>query len=107
MCSSTSAASRRSPRPPSRRRSWPSTKYHAAIGEIIVAHEGTVERFAGDAIMVFFNDPVIVPNPAERALRMAVAVRDRTRDSARCGGGAGVSLASAWASRRASRPSAP
>ena len=55
-------------------------EYHAAVGEIIVAHEGTVERFAGDAIMVFFNDPVIVPNPAERALRMAVAVRDRTRD---------------------------
>ena len=55
-------------------------EYHAAVGEIIIEHEGTVERFAGDAIMIFFNDPVVVPNPAERALRMAVAVRDRTQD---------------------------
>ncbi len=43
-------------------------EYHAAVGEIIIEHEGTVERFAGDAIMIFFNDTVVVPNPAERAL---------------------------------------
>jgi class 3 adenylate cyclase len=54
-------------------------EYHAEVGKIVVEHEGTVERFAGDAIMIFFNDPVPVDNPAERALRMAVAVRDRTR----------------------------
>ena len=35
-----------------------------------------MERFAGDSIMIFFNDPVVVPNPAERAVRMAVAIRD-------------------------------
>ena len=51
-------------------------EYHAAVGKVILAHEGTVERFAGDAIMIFFNDPVPVSNPAERAVRMAVAVRD-------------------------------
>src|SRR5262245_11398723 len=51
-------------------------EYHAAVGTIIVEHEGTVERFAGDGIMIFFNDPVVVANPAERAVRMAVAVRD-------------------------------
>ena len=52
-------------------------EYHAAVGKVILEHEGTVERFAGDGIMIFFNDPVVVPNPAERAVRMAVAVRDR------------------------------
>ena len=51
-------------------------EYHAAVGQVILAHEGTVERFAGDSIMIFFNDPVVVPNPAERAVRMAVAIRD-------------------------------
>jgi class 3 adenylate cyclase len=55
-------------------------EYHAAVGQVILAHEGTVERFAGDAIMVFFNDPVVVPNPAERAVRMAVAVRDQLQE---------------------------
>src|SRR6185295_5948158 len=43
-------------------------------------HEGTLERFTGDGMMVFFNDPVPVPNPAERAIRMAVAMRDNVRD---------------------------
>jgi class 3 adenylate cyclase len=55
-------------------------EYHAAVGKVILAHEGTVERFAGDGIMVFFNDPVVVPNPAERAVRMAVAVRDQLQE---------------------------
>jgi class 3 adenylate cyclase len=52
-------------------------EYHAAMGQVIVAHEGTLERFTGDGMMIFFNDPVPVPNPAERALRMAVAMRER------------------------------
>jgi class 3 adenylate cyclase len=46
------------------------------MGRLIMAHEGTLERFTGDGMMVFFNDPVEVPNPAERAIRMAVAMRD-------------------------------
>jgi adenylate cyclase len=52
-------------------------EYHAAMGTLILAHEGTLERFAGDGMMVFFNDPVPVPDAAERAVRMAVAMRDR------------------------------
>jgi adenylate cyclase len=46
--------------------------YHARMGELILANEGTLERFTGDGIMVFFNDPVVVPDPVQRALRMAV-----------------------------------
>jgi class 3 adenylate cyclase len=51
-------------------------EYHAEMGAHILAHEGTLERFAGDGLMIFFNDPVPVPDPADRALRMAVAIRD-------------------------------
>jgi len=53
--------------------------YHAEVGHVIVAHEGTLERFTGDGMMVFFNDPVQVANPEERALRMADAMRERIR----------------------------
>ena len=52
-------------------------EYHAAMGTLILAHEGTLERFTGDGIMIFFNDPVVVPNPAEPALRMAVAMQEQ------------------------------
>ncbi|MBI3988551.1 MAG: response regulator, partial [candidate division NC10 bacterium] len=52
-------------------------EYHAEMGRLILKHEGTLERFAGDGMMIFFNDPVEVPNPAERAVRMAVAMRAR------------------------------
>jgi adenylate cyclase len=51
-------------------------EYHAEMGRLILAHEGTLERFTGDGMMIFFNDPVEIPNPAERAVRMAVAMRD-------------------------------
>ncbi len=54
-------------------------EYHAELGALILAHEGTLERFAGDGMMIFFNDPVPIPNPAERALRMAVAMRERVQ----------------------------
>src|SRR5262249_7882402 len=54
-------------------------EYHAAMGQLILEHEGTLERFAGDGMMVFFNDPVTVPNPAERAIRMALAMREGVR----------------------------
>jgi adenylate cyclase len=50
-------------------------EYHAAMGEAIVAHEGTLERFTGDGMMIFFNDPVPIANPQERAVRMALAMR--------------------------------
>ena len=52
-------------------------EYHAEMGKLILDHEGTLERFTGDGMMIFFNDPVPVPNPAERAVRMALAMRDR------------------------------
>jgi len=58
-------------------------EYHAAVGQMITEHEATVERFAGDGIMIFFNDPVVIPNPAERAIRMAVAIRDRVQELSR------------------------
>ena len=47
-------------------------EYHAAMGKLIMAHNGTVERFAGDAIMIFFNDPIPLENPAEQAVRMSL-----------------------------------
>ena len=52
-------------------------EYHAAMGELIVGHEGTLERFTGDGMMVFFNDPVPVADPQARAVRMALAMRER------------------------------
>ncbi len=51
--------------------------YHGEMGRIIMAHDGTLERFAGDGMMVFFNDPVPVPDPAGRAVRMVLAMRER------------------------------
>jgi adenylate cyclase len=53
--------------------------YHAEVGRLILEHEGTLERFTGDGMMIFFNDPVPVANPEERAIRMAEAMRARVR----------------------------
>jgi class 3 adenylate cyclase len=50
--------------------------YHAAIGEIIIRYSGTLERYAGDGVMVVFNDPVPVDNPALRAVLMALETRE-------------------------------
>jgi adenylate cyclase len=63
-------------------------EYHAAMGALILEHEGTLERFAGDGMTIVFNDPMPVPNPGERAIRMAVAMRDRVSE-----------LATAWRKR--------
>jgi class 3 adenylate cyclase/ActR/RegA family two-component response regulator len=52
-------------------------EYHAEMGKLILEHEGTLERFTGDGMMIFFNDPVPVDNPGERAVRMALAMRER------------------------------
>jgi GAF domain-containing protein len=46
--------------------------YHAAIGEIIIKYSGTLERYAGEGVMVVFNDPVPVQNPALQAVQMAL-----------------------------------
>jgi len=50
-------------------------EYHAAVGALVLDHEATLERFTGDGIMVFFNDPVPVRDPARRAARMAIAMQ--------------------------------
>jgi class 3 adenylate cyclase len=52
-------------------------QYHEALGELIFRHEGTLERFVGDGVVVLFNDPLPCPDPAARALHMAVAMRER------------------------------
>jgi class 3 adenylate cyclase len=59
---------------------------HAALGDLIFRFEGTLERFAGDGLMVFFNDPVRCDDGPARAIRMSVAMRTRVR-----------SLAEGWA----------
>jgi len=50
-------------------------EYHAAIGGIINKYGGTLERYAGDGVMVVFNDPIPIDNPAIRAVRMAIDMR--------------------------------
>jgi class 3 adenylate cyclase/CheY-like chemotaxis protein len=60
-------------------------EYHEALGDLIFRFEGTLERFTGDGLMVFFNDPVRCDDGPLRAIRMAVAMRARV-----------TSLAEAW-----------
>jgi adenylate cyclase len=55
-------------------------EYHAAMGKLILQYEGTLEHFAGDGMMIFFNDPVPIANPAEQAIRMTLAMRERVKD---------------------------
>ncbi|MBT2325831.1 response regulator [Variovorax paradoxus] len=50
-------------------------QYHAAMGRLVLAHEGTLERFSGDGMMIFFNDPQPVADAPARALRMAVLMQ--------------------------------
>ena len=52
-------------------------EYHAALGDLIHRFEGTLERFTGDGLMVFFNDPIPCDDAPQRAVRMAVAMRAR------------------------------
>ena len=51
--------------------------YHGLMGPLIVEHEGTLEHFAGDGFMTFFNDPLEQPDNADRAVRLAVAMRQQ------------------------------
>jgi adenylate cyclase len=53
------------------------SEYHGALGPLVTQFEGTLDQFSGDGIMVFFNDPVPCPDPAERAVKMAIAMGER------------------------------
>jgi len=51
-------------------------EYHAVLGPLIIRSEGTLDHFSGDGLMVIFNDPMPCPDPAERAVKMAVEMRE-------------------------------
>lgn len=55
-------------------------EFHTEMGSLILEHEGTLERFTGDGLMIFFNDPIVIEDHAIRALRMALAMRDRVNE---------------------------
>jgi adenylate cyclase len=54
-------------------------QYHAAIGRLVDKHDGTIEHFAGDGVMLIFNDPQPLPDPAFSAVAMAVELRDQVQ----------------------------
>ena len=51
-------------------------EYHGAVGPLIRKYEGTLDRFTGDGMLVFFNDPLPCPDPPQRAARLALEMRD-------------------------------
>jgi class 3 adenylate cyclase len=51
-------------------------EYHFCLGALIEKHEGTLERYVGDGLVVVFNDPLPNPSHTERAALMAIAMRD-------------------------------
>jgi adenylate cyclase len=55
-------------------------EFHHAVGPMIFDHDGTIAQFTGDGLLVFFNDPVKLDDPAWNAVRLAVAMRDRTAE---------------------------
>ena len=63
-------------------------EYHGAVGPLIRKYEGTLDRFTGDGMMVFFNDPLPCPDAPQRAARMAIEMRDAV-----------AALASTWKRR--------
>ena len=55
-------------------------EFHAAMGEIIATYEATLERFAGDGMMIFLNDPLEIPDPAVKAANMALEMQARFQE---------------------------
>jgi adenylate cyclase len=64
------------------------SEYFSALGDLVTRYEGTLERFTGDGLMVFFNDPLPCDDAPDRAVGLAVAMRGRIRD-----------LAASWTAR--------
>ena len=52
------------------------SEYHRAMGQLIMLHEGTLEHFAGDGIMIVFNDPIALPSPIANAVKMALTMQE-------------------------------
>jgi class 3 adenylate cyclase len=52
-------------------------EYQSEMGRLVLQYEGVLERFTGDGMMIYFNDPVPIPDPAPRAVGMALDMRDR------------------------------
>jgi adenylate cyclase len=57
-------------------------EYHGEAGRLVTAHSGTLEHFAGDGLMVFFNDPVLIDEPELQAAALALAMRERIGECA-------------------------
>jgi class 3 adenylate cyclase/CheY-like chemotaxis protein len=55
-------------------------EFHAELGKLIFEFGGTLERFAGDALMMFFNDPIPIPDAPLKAVRMAIAMQEEVAD---------------------------
>jgi class 3 adenylate cyclase len=78
-------------------------EYHGEMGRLVLHYEGTLERFTGDGIMIFFNDPVEIDAPEEQALRMALEMREAASRLgtkwSRLGGelGVGIGIANGYA----------
>src|SRR5262245_8787582 len=65
------------------------SEYHGALGPLVHRYEGTLDHFTGDGLLVYFNDPVPCPDPALRAVRLAVEMRDAVAGLARSWSGRG------------------
>jgi adenylate cyclase len=67
-------------------------EYHENVGELIFKYEGTLERFLGDGIMIVFNDPIPCADHTERAVRLALDMRDKVEELAKHWGRQGYAL---------------
>ena len=79
-------------------------EYHGALGPLVSQFEGTLDQFSGDGIMVFFNDPVPCPDPAERAVKRRWRCVKRRASLLLLGVATAANLVSARVLRRATRP---